>query len=236
MHAASPMIRPLMFLLAPVALTACGSAADDGPSSYAASAPAAAPAASDADARLAEAEARAVEAEARAVEAEARLAEAQAQTARPSASGSPAASGAYTGSVDLSGTRTMCTTYDRTNVPAYRGLMLCYMLEMEQRADGSLRGTGYKYFEVEAGTQGRDLDPGEQTPIRLTGSVDNSGTVQLQYTEQGARRSTRGSARFSTSRTEPDRWGGNPEYVGTFRTDAAGASGPARFVAIPLRD
>lgn len=84
--------------------------------------------------------------------------------------------------------------------------------------------------------EGRDLDPGQQTPIRLTGSIDNSGTVQIQYTEQGARRSTRGSACFSTARTELDRWGSNPEYTGTFRTDAAGASGPARFVAIPLTD
>ncbi len=223
------MIRLLILLLAPALLAACAS--QDEPSSYAASAPAAAPASSDADARIAEAEARAAE-------AEARLAEAQAQTAHPSgaAPASPSASGAYTGSVDLSGTRTMCTTYDRTSVPAYRGLVLCYMLEMQQHRDGSLQGTGYKYFEMEAGTQGRDLDPGEQTPIRLTGSIDNSGTVQIQYTEQGARRSTRGSARFTTARTEPDRWGGNPEYTGTFRTDAAGASGPARFVAIPLRD
>lgn len=107
---------------------------------------------------------------------------------------------------------------------------------MTQRRDGPLQGTGYKYFEQEAGTDGRDLDPGEQTPIRLTGSIDNAGTIQLQYTEQGARRNTRGTARFDATRTVTDRDSGNPEYPGTYRTDAAGASGSARFVAIPLRD
>lgn len=138
----------------------------------------------------------------------------------------------------MSGLRQFCETYDRTSVKRFEGLMVCYNIEIQQKGDGTFSGTGYKSWEVLAGTNGRDLPPNEQSPIRVTGSINNSDTVTMRYTVQGARRSTTGTATFDGSRTVMfNSVGGTSEdFPGTFRSSAANASGTARISAYGLID
>ncbi len=104
----------------------------------------------------------------------------------------------------------MCTTYVRTSVPAFRGMQPCYEIQMQPHEEGSLW--------VSEGTT-RAFSPSEQTPIRILSFLDDSDILHLEYAEQGGQRTTRGIA-------EPDGKGGSHwQWAGTFRTDAAGASG-----------
>jgi hypothetical protein len=138
--------------------------------------------------------------------------------------------------VDASGLRQFCETYDRTSVARFRGLKVCYAVRMQQHRDGSLQGTGYKSLEVMPGTDGRDLEPGEQSQIRLRGYIDNSDTIHLEYTVQGARRATKGVATFDGGRTVLNAAWGSEDFPGTFRSDAANASGSASISSDALID
>ena len=138
----------------------------------------------------------------------------------------------------MGGLRQFCETYERTSVARFNGLMVCYNIEMRQLSDGTFSGTGYKSWEVLSGTDGRDLSPSEQSPIRVTGSVNNSDTITMQYTVQGARRATTGTATFDGGRTVlySTVGGDSEDFPGTFRSTAANASGAARISAYALRD
>ena len=222
------------------------SGSDDGPSDYAASQPAVAPSAapttgSDVGTQGTSAAAPPTADPSPAASAPQPAASAPQPAAARSSSGGGSytvgiAPGNYSGGVDATGLRQMCNTYDQTSVSRYQGLMVCYNIEMQQHRDGSLQGTGYKSWEVLAGTSGRDLGPSEQSPIRLSGYIDNSNTIRLEYTVQGAERTTRGVATYDATRTVFNPNGGNEDYPGAFRTDAANASGSSTFSSYALRD
>lgn len=216
-----------MKALAPLALvfalTFAAACSDDGPSDYSAG-----PAAPQAPAAQPAAPAPA----APAVQAPAPQAPAAQPAPAPAPQPSRAASGGFTlppnpnqrynGATSLVGQVVFCETYDRTSVARFRGMELCYRINMDQHPrDGSLQGSGVKISEQTPSAGYRDLPPAEQTPIEVFGYIDNSETVNLEYTVRGARRSTKGVAQL---RPQP----GSPgDYVGTHRTDAANASGSA---------
>ena len=132
----------------------------------------------------------------------------------------------YTGSVYLAGEVVFCETYDRTSVASFRGMELCYRVNMNQHPrDGSLSGSGRKISEQTRANGYRDLPPGEQSPVRVSGYIDGSNTIHLEYTVQGARRATKAVAQYRPDPGSPD------DYVGSFRTDAANASGSAGLSA-----
>ena len=224
------MKKVLFLLLAPALLSAGALGCDEEPSPYGATTPAAE---TDADARIAEAEARAAAAEAQLAQSSQSMStQPTASVPQQAASGGGSAPGAYTGNVDASGARDFCENYERTSVAEFVGMEVCYHIEMTQRG-GSLQGTGYKSFEALGGTPGRDLGPGEDSPIRLTGHIDSNDTIHLEYTVQGTRRSTKGTARIDARRAYDN--GGNPEWGGTFRTSAADASGRATYTGWALK-
>ncbi len=146
------------------------------------------------------------------------------------------APGNYSGSVDATGLRQLCETYERTSVARFRGLEVCYNIRVDQHRDGSLSGTGYKSFEALAGTSGRDLPPAEQSPVEVSGYIDNNDTIHLEYAVQGARRKTKGVAIIDATRAAFTDSGGNPNWAGSFRTDASNASGSASYTGYALRD
>lgn len=137
----------------------------------------------------------------------------------------PARSGAYTGGFDLTGVKTLCHTYSKTNVSAFRGMELCYEVDLKQTPDGRISGGGIKISEETPSAGYRQLPPTEQTRMLVEGYIANGETVHLAYTVQGARRSTKGVATYASDNSPTP----NYNMVGTFRTDAAGASGPARL-------
>jgi 1A family penicillin-binding protein len=117
------------------------------------------------------------------------------------------------GAPDLSGSWALITQIRSTAVPEYRGLRLGYELELEQRG-GRLVGRGRKLSE-----NGRPIAGAARTAIELDGSVQGN-EVTLAFREQGTRRSSGGTFRFSVS---PDSRG----LGGTFDSDAADTSGSA---------
>ncbi|MEL6615157.1 MAG: hypothetical protein AAFQ43_05440 [Bacteroidota bacterium] len=201
---------------------------------------------SAADARIAEANARTAAAEARIAELEAAGMPTEApddETPPPTPSSTtddvsspqptssstsfsvPARSGDYTGQFNLSGVKTLCHTYAKTDVSSFSGMELCYEVDLQQAADGRLSGSGQKISEETTAVGFRQLPPSEQTRILVNGYIADGETVHLEYTVQGARRSTRGVAQYASANSPTP----NYNMVGTFRTDAAGASGPARL-------
>jgi hypothetical protein len=108
---------------------------------------------------------------------------------------------------------------------------VCYQVQLEQHRDGSLYGRGVKQLESLASSTPRTLPASERTPIEVFGHIDNNDVVHLEYTVQGARRKTRGIAQYGDAQYMA--WGdGNTDLMlinGTFRTDAANASGSARL-------
>lgn len=232
----------LLFLLPLTLLSACTPGGGDEPSAYGASTPAA----SDADARIAEAEARAAAAEAQLAQAQSgqqapsQPAGSRSAASRSSTSGDsytlPPAPGNYSGGVDATGLRQLCETYERTSVASFRGLVVCYNIVVDQHRDGSLQGRGYKSLEKVAGGAYRDLPQAEQSLIRVSGFIDNSDVIHLEYTVQGAQRATKGVASLDATKTVYDPNSGNSDFPGTFRSDAASASGSSRFTSVALRD
>jgi penicillin-binding protein 1A len=86
---------------------------------------------------------------------------------------------------DLSGWWELSNQIQETNYDAYRGLRLGYRLHLEQ--DGNrITGRGQKWSE-----DGRTVPAGGRTPLTVRGTVDG-GTVHLEFTEHGAKRSTGG--------------------------------------------
>ncbi len=87
---------------------------------------------------------------------------------------------------DLSGWWELTNTIAATNYAAYRGLRLTYRLQLEQ--DGNhLTGRGQKWAE-----EGAPVSAAARSPISVTGRIEGNKVV-LQFTEQGAKRSTTGS-------------------------------------------
>lgn len=112
---------------------------------------------------------------------------------------------------DLSGWWEMTNTIQSTNYEEYQGLRLGYRIQLEQ--DGNrITGRGQKWSE-----NGRAVPAAGRTPITITGTVDGR-TVTLQFTEHGARRSTRGGFTWQLS---ADR----TALRGTFWSTAADTSG-----------
>jgi hypothetical protein len=117
------------------------------------------------------------------------------------------------GAPDLSGSWALTTQIRSTDVPQFKGMRLGYQVELEQRGV-RLVGRGRKLSE-----NGRPTAGAARTAIELDGNVRGSEVV-LAFREQGTRRSSGGTFRFSVS---PDARG----LGGTFDSDAADASGSA---------
>jgi penicillin-binding protein 1A len=117
------------------------------------------------------------------------------------------------GAPDLNGSWALTTQIRSTAVPEYRGLRLGYELELEQRG-GRVVGRGRKLSE-----NGRPIAGAARTAIELDGRV-HGNEVTLAFREQGTRRTSGGTFRFSVS---PDSRG----LGGTFDSDAADTSGSA---------
>ncbi len=119
----------------------------------------------------------------------------------------------------LSGWWEMTNRIDSTNYASFKGLRLGYRVQLEQ--DGNrITGRGQKWAE-----DGRTLPASARTPIRVTGSIDG-GKITLQFTEQGAKRSTSGGFTWTLS---ADR----TELRGSFWSTAAGTSGKSTAVRMP---
>ena len=228
--------------LASLFLVACSPGGDEAPSSYAAATPVSsatqeASTVSDAEARAAAAEARVAELEAQAQTNASQPAAAPPATssATPSAATSyktPPHSGSYSGNIGLVGEVRLCHTYARTSVERFKGMEVCYKVQLDQHRDGSLYGTGVKWSEqLASSASSRTLPGSERSPITVSGHIDNSDVVHLAYTVQGARRNTRGVAQYGDARYMAGGDGTSDLMAieGTFRTDAANASGSARL-------
>jgi hypothetical protein len=112
---------------------------------------------------------------------------------------------------DLSGWWELTNTIASTNYAAYRGLRLTYRLQLEQDGD-HLTGRGQKWAE-----EGAPVSAAARSPISVTGRIEGNKVI-LQFTEQGARRSTTGSFAWTLT---PN---GNA-LRGTFWSTAADTSG-----------
>jgi penicillin-binding protein 1A len=94
---------------------------------------------------------------------------------------------------DLSGWWELTNRIEETDYAAFLGLRLGYRLQLEQ--DGNrITGRGQKWTE-----DGRTLPAGGRTPLTVRGTVEGE-TVYLEFTEQGARRSTHGSFEWRIAR------------------------------------
>jgi 1A family penicillin-binding protein len=114
-------------------------------------------------------------------------------------------------SSDLSGWWELTNRIQATQYKDYIGLRLGYRIKLEQ--DGNrITGRGQKSTE-----DGRSLSGSARSPIRVTGSLDGD-TLSLEFTEQGARRSSGGgfTLRLSADRTT---------LRGSFWSDVAGTKG-----------
>lgn len=116
-------------------------------------------------------------------------------------------------STDLNGAWTFTNRVDSTSYGAFKNLTLGYHVRLHHRGD-RVWGEGFKTTE-----NGRVIAQPGRTPIALEGTVDR-GIVELQFTEQGARRSTGG--RFVLNIEE------DGSLVGTFSSAAANSSGESR--------
>jgi membrane peptidoglycan carboxypeptidase len=112
---------------------------------------------------------------------------------------------------DLSGWWELSNQIQETNYEAYLGLRLGYRLHLEQ--DGNhITGRGQKWSE-----DGRSVPAGGRTPLTVRGTVEG-GTVHLDFTEHGAKRSTSGSFEW---RLAPD----GSTLRGSFWSTAAATRG-----------
>jgi penicillin-binding protein 1A len=112
---------------------------------------------------------------------------------------------------DLSGWWELTNRIQSTDFRDYIGLRLGYRIKLEQ--DGSrITGSGQKQSE-----DGRALSGAARSPIRVSGTIDGD-TLTLEFTEQGARRSSGGgfTLRLSADRTA---------LRGSFWSDVAGTRG-----------
>jgi penicillin-binding protein 1A len=112
---------------------------------------------------------------------------------------------------DLSGWWELTNRIQSTDYKDYIGLRLGYRIKLEQ--DGSrITGSGQKQSE-----DGRSLSGAARSPIRVSGTIDGD-TLTLEFTEQGARRSSGGgfTLRLSADRTA---------LRGSFWSDVAGTKG-----------
>lgn len=112
---------------------------------------------------------------------------------------------------DLSGWWELTNRIQSTNYKDYIGLRLGYRIKLEQ--DGNrITGRGQKWTE-----DGRSLSGSARSPIRVSGTLDGD-TLTLEFTEQGARRSSGGgfTLRLSADRTA---------LRGSFWSDVAGTKG-----------
>ena len=112
---------------------------------------------------------------------------------------------------NLSGSWSMVTTIERTSYPQYANLALGYQLTISQSGT-EFTGEGRKMFE-----NGREMDPAEQTPIHINGSIDRN-RVSATFVEEGLRRNTSGKFEWTLTRD------GN-QLRGTFNSTAARSSG-----------
>ena len=120
---------------------------------------------------------------------------------------------------DLSGWWEMTNTIQSTNYAQYKGLRLGYRLQLEQDGD-RISGRGQKWSE-----NGRTLPSSARTPITVTGTVDGD-TVNLRFTERGAKRTTGGSFSWELS---ADR----TALKGSFESTAAKTSGRSVAYRMP---
>jgi penicillin-binding protein 1A len=120
---------------------------------------------------------------------------------------------------DLSGWWEMTNTIQSTNYSAYKGLRLGYRVQLEQDGD-RIVGRGQKWAE-----DGRTIPSAGRTPITVRGRVEGRNVI-LTFTEQGAKRTTRGSFSWTLS---ADR----TTLRGSFDSDAANASGSSLARRMP---
>ena len=113
----------------------------------------------------------------------------------------------------------MTNTIQSTNYSAYKGLRLGYRVQLEQDGD-RIVGRGQKWSE-----NGRTIASSGRTPITVRGRVEGRNVI-LTFTEQGAKRSTRGSFSWTLS---ADR----TTLRGSFDSDAANASGSSLARRMP---
>lgn len=111
---------------------------------------------------------------------------------------------------ELSGAWTLCNTLERTNVDRYRGMQLCFALDLTQSGD-RVTGFGVKFEE-----DGQLLSGRPRTPVSLNGTI-RGDLLTITITEHGDQRLSRGSAMFERD--------GEGRWVGMFETDATGSSG-----------
>jgi multidrug efflux pump subunit AcrA (membrane-fusion protein) len=113
-------------------------------------------------------------------------------------------------SSDLSGWWELTNRIQATDYKNYVGLRLGYRIKLEQ--DGNrITGRGQKWAE-----DGRSVAGSARSPIRVSGTIDGD-TLTLEFTEQGARRSSSGSFKLRLS----DR----TTLRGSFSSNVAGTSG-----------
>jgi hypothetical protein len=145
------------------------------------------------------------------VRSESALAVPPATTSAPAPTATRAAAASPHAPPILSGSWRLTSRVADTDVRRYRGLVLGYLLTLEQ--DGArLRGEGVKWTE-----NGRPLSRSAQTPIMLEGTIGDDGALQLAFTESGLRRTSRGA--FTLRLVE------DGSLSGRFRSDAARSSG-----------
>jgi penicillin-binding protein 1A len=112
---------------------------------------------------------------------------------------------------DLSGWWELTNRIQDTNYKDYIGLRLGYRIQLEQ--DGNrITGRGQKWTE-----DGRSIPGSGRTPIRVSGTIDGD-KITLEFTEQGARRSSTGGFRLTLS---ADR----RTLRGSFWSNVAGTNG-----------
>jgi penicillin-binding protein 1A len=114
---------------------------------------------------------------------------------------------------DLSGWWGVTNRIDETVYDAFQGLRLGYRIHLEQSGD-RITGRGQKWTE-----DGRSLPAGARTPISVYGTVHGE-SVTLEFTEQGARRTSSGVFHW---RLSPD----GSALRGDFTSSAAATRGPS---------
>ncbi len=120
---------------------------------------------------------------------------------------------------DLSGWWEMTNRIEETNYAQYKGLRLGYRVQLEQEGN-RLTGRGQKWTE-----DGRTIGASGRSPITVTGTIEGR-KVTLNFTEQGAKRSTNGGFSWTLS---ADR----TELRGSFWSTAAATKG--RSTAVRMR-
>lgn len=112
---------------------------------------------------------------------------------------------------NLAGEWSMVNTIENTSYPRYLNLRLGYRLLISQ-SGSQFTGEGTKVSE-----NGQDMNVAEQTPIHITGSIDQDA-IRASFVEEGLRRSTTGRFVWTLAQN------GN-QLRGTFVSAAAKSSG-----------